>query len=85
MLFGFLFGIPNLFAHGLLVEVADDIHDSLVLLLRWWPFNGKDTSTLVMYMLPHHVFGMLVSYPMLLSKHYKNPNAQAIGAFSVRI
>mmetsp|Transcript_1356 Transcript_1356/g.1743 ORF Transcript_1356/g.1743 Transcript_1356/m.1743 type:complete len:307 (-) Transcript_1356:1376-2296(-) len=80
MTLGYLTNSPTIFAHAVLVEVADDVHDSLVLLLRWWPFNGKDTSKLIMYMLPHHMFGLLISFPMILNGWHKNVNAMAIGS-----
>ena len=51
MTLGYLLNAPRIFVHGVLIEVADDIHDSLVLLMSWWPFNGKILLNQVFQML----------------------------------
>lgn len=70
-----------LFARGLILEIADDIHDSLTLLLGGWPYStSRETANaLAKLVIPHHLFGLLVGPPVLVLNLHYNIHTQVIG------
>lgn len=73
---------PEWWAAGAIVELADDVHDSALMLLQKWPFGGSGgvDVKLTTIGLIHHSAGILVVVPTLLNGLHTHPRAQKLGA-----
>jgi len=82
MLKGLLSQSPEWFAAGMLVELADDVHDSALMLLKGWPFGdagAKMDVKLTTIMLAHHLAGILTIVPCLTNGLHTNVHVQKLG------
>lgn len=72
---------PEFWAAGAIVELADDIHDSALMILQKWPFGGggKTDVKLTSLMLTHHMAGIVCIVPTLVHGLHSHPRVQKIG------
>lgn len=82
MLHGSWYQRPEFWAAGAVIELADDIHDSALMLLKKWPFGGggKSDVKLTALMLTHHSAGIACVVPTLLNGLHSHPRVQKLGA-----
>eukprot|EP00924_Labyrinthula_sp_SR-Ha-C_P014094 snap_masked-scaffold_56-processed-gene-1.27-mRNA-1 protein AED:1.00 eAED:1.00 QI:0/-1/0/0/-1/1/1/0/374 len=80
MLLAWLINSPTLFYHGIILEIADDLHDSVVLLTKQWPFEGNGNDNLAKIVIPHHLFGIVAGPIALKTSLSENVHAMGIGA-----
>jgi len=78
MLYAYIVENPVLFAHAALLELVDDINDLMCMIFLWWPFEELDVKMLVV-MGFHHIFGVIIIVPVLISGLYMDRNLQLIG------
>jgi len=78
MLYAYLYDSPALFAHAALWELVDDINDLVSMLFLCWPFEELDLKMIVI-MGFHHIFGVIIIVPLLITGLYLDHNLQLIG------
>jgi len=78
MLYAYLYDSPELFAHAALWELVDDINDLVSMLFLCWPFEELDLKMIVI-MGFHHIFGVIIIVPLLITGLYLDHNLQLIG------
>merc|ERR1719411_1778768 len=78
MLYAFIVNDPELFAHGAFWELVDDIHDLVCMIFLYWPFEERDMKMLIV-MGFHHIFGVIIIVPVLMTGLYLDHNLQLIG------
>jgi len=78
MLYAYLYDSPALFAHAALWELVDDINDLVSMLFLCWPFEELDLKMIVI-MGFHHIFGVIIIVPVLMTGLYLDHNLQLIG------
>jgi len=78
MLYAYLYDSPALFAHAALWELVDDINDLVSMLFLCWPFEKLDLKMIVI-MGFHHIFGVIIIVPLLITGLYLDHNLQLIG------
>jgi len=78
MLYAFVYGHPNLFAHGMLWELTDDIHDLLCMAFLFWPVDEVNMNMFVKMGI-HHISGAIIIVPGLIRGIHLNRHLQLIG------
>jgi len=78
MLYAYLYDSPALFAHAALWELVDDINDLVSMVFLCWPFEERDLKMIVI-MGFHHIAGVIIIVPVLITGLYLDHNLQLIG------
>lgn len=79
MLYGWKTSNPALWAQGAIVDLADAIHDTVLMIAPLWPFDDRDPKLLQM-MIPHHLCALVITLPAICNGMHEMEDAQLIGA-----
>jgi len=78
MLYAYVYDNPALYGHAALWELVDDINDLVSMLFLYWPFEERELKMLVV-MGFHHIFGVIIIVPVLVTGMYLDKSLQLIG------
>jgi len=75
MLCAYVFDDPTLFAHGLIWELVDDLHDMMCMMFLWWPFDKRRNQMMIVMGL-HHLAGMIIIVPAVTTELHMDSHLQ---------
>lgn len=78
MIYAIIYDKPVIYAHAAIWELVDDIHDMTCMIALWWPFHKRDIK-MITVMGFHHMAGIIIIVPLLISGLYRNVHLQIAG------